>query len=287
MRLEMRDPGEWLKFGEEILGFVGTADDDGSTRLAMDSMPFRYLVEPAETDRFAAAGWMCGDEAGYRRLIDALDKAGALNRTGSDEEAHRRGAKAVAFATDPSGNALELCHGRRMSEARFASPIKGLKFVAGNLGLGHAILPAPEFEATEAFYRNVLGFGVSDDLHLPPPAEGAPDQRILFLHADNPRHHSLGLYNFPAPSGVVHLMVEVDSLDNVGHCLDRVKAAGHPVVATLGRHLNDGMVSFYVLGPGGIPVEYGYDGKQIDWRTFQPTRSTQGDLWGHEYRFPG
>ena len=42
-----------------------------------------------------------------------------------------------------------------------------------------------------------------------------------------------------------------------------------------------------VLAPGGIAVEYGYDGLLIDWENYVPTVSVEGDLWGHEYHFPG
>lgn len=291
VRLEMREPSEWLRFGEQVLGFASRPAEDsdvrGTLRLAMDAMPFRYLVEPGAADRFVAAGWECADPGAYEGLVEAMREVGALTRMGSDAEARSRGAVGLAFGVDPSGNAFELCHGRASNEASFNSPINGLRFVTGAMGLGHAVLPAPEFDATDAFYRGVLGFGISDELTLPPPAEGAPPQRVHFLHADNPRHHSVGLGNFPAPSGVVHLMAEVQSLDDVGACLDRAKAAGAPIVASLGRHLNDGMVSFYVLAPGGIPIEYGYDGRQFDWSAFEPTRSTLGDIWGHEYNFPG
>ena len=41
------------------------------------------------------------------------------------------------------------------------------------------------------------------------------------------------------------------------------------------------------LAPGGIAVEYGFDGKLIDWENHVPTISFEGDLWGHEYNFPG
>ena len=291
VRLEMRDPSQWQRFGEQVLGFASRPAAEGAVPgtlcLAMDAMPFRYLVEPGAADRFVAAGWECADAGAFQRLVEALRTAGALTRLASDAQAQSRGAAGLAFGVDPSGNAFELCHGRTTNGVAFTSPIDGLRFVTGNMGLGHAVLPAPEFEATDTFYRDVLGFGISDELTLPPPAEGAPPQRIHFLHASNPRHHSLGLCNFPVPSGVVHLMAEVETLDDVGACLDRAKAAEAPIVASLGRHLNDGMVSFYMLAPGGIPMEYGYDGRQFDWSSFQPTRSTVGDIWGHEYNFPG
>ena len=107
------------------------------------------------------------------------------------------------------------------------------------------------------------------------------------MHADNPRQHSLALYDQPHPAGAVHVMVEVATLDEVGLAMDRAKSAGHPIIATLGRHVNDNMCSFYVLAPGGIAFEYGYDGLLVDWEAYKPTVSTEGDLWGHEYHFPG
>lgn len=209
-----------------------------------------------------------------------------MEREGDGEEARRRGVAAVAFGVDPSGNAFEFYHGRASAEEAFVPSIAGISFVTDPMGLGHLVLPASEFDATDAFYRDVLGFGLSDSLTLPPAMEGAPEQRLKFLHADNPRHHSLGLYNYPVPSGVAHVMAEVDSLDNVGLCLDRAKAAGAPIIASLGRHWNDGMVSFYMIGPGGIPIEYGFGGRQYDWQGYEPTEGSIPDIWGHEFAFP-
>ena len=285
VRLQMQNPDEWRQFGEEVLGFAAATVDDGSVRLKMDAAPFRYLIEQGDADRFTAAGWECRNEADYEHFLKALGDAGALVGEGDAAAAEVRKAARVAFAKDPSGNAFELYLGRA-ADGPFTSPIAGLEFVTDPMGLGHVVLPAPEFEATAAFYQELLGFGLSDDLSLPPPAEGAPEQHLNFLHADNPRHHSLGLYNYPVPNGVAHVMVEANSLDSVGLCLDRVKASGQPIVASLGRHFNDRMVSFYFLAPGGIPVEFGYDGQQHDWTDFEPTRGALADIWGHEYNFP-
>ena len=285
VRIGMREPAEWASVGEEILGFRARPQAGGSFHLRMDSAPVRFIVEQAEQDRFICAGWECSG-ADYPGLTAALAEHGVSLETGSPVECAERAVDAFARGADTSGNVFEVFHGRRRADSVFRSPIGGVEFVADDLGLGHLVLPAAEHALTSAFYRQVFGLGMSDELTLPPPAEGAPEMRIHFLHARNPRHHSLGLFNGPAPSGVVHLMVEMTTLDAVGACLDRVLAAGLPITATLGRHVNDGMVSFYFLAPGGIPVEVGYDGKQFDWDDFVPTRSTVGDLWGHAYSFP-
>ena len=52
------------------------------------------------------------------------------------------------------------------------------------------------------------------------------------------------------PSGIVHLMVEVENADDVGLCLDRALRRKVKMSATLGRHVNDKMLSFYMKTPG-------------------------------------
>jgi 3,4-dihydroxy-9,10-secoandrosta-1,3,5(10)-triene-9,17-dione 4,5-dioxygenase len=203
---------------------------------------------------------------------------------GDDAGAKKRCVTEYCVSADPAGNPIEIYHGRTNVGGAFESPQGVSKFLTGDMGLGHLVVPAPNQDETHAFYKDVLGFGDSDDLTMPPPAEGAPDMRIRFMHAANPRHHSLALFNFPVPTGIVHLMFEVPTVDEVGRALDRVTKAGVPLMATLGRHHNDNMLSFYAFGPGGIAVEYGCDGLQLDWDTFEPTTSTVADIWGHEYQ---
>jgi 3,4-dihydroxy-9,10-secoandrosta-1,3,5(10)-triene-9,17-dione 4,5-dioxygenase len=184
---------------------------------------------------------------------------------------------------------LELYYGRALDYVRFNSPVGIANFVTGDeltgdMGFGHAVIPAANTDETVDYYTDIIGLGISDDL-TPPMPEGAPHTRIVFMHADNPRQHSLALYNHPHPAGVVHIMVEVESMDEVGLAMDRAKAADIPVIASLGRHVNDNMCSFYMMAPAGIAVEFGYDGLLVDWDNYTHTVSTEGDLWGHEYNF--
>ncbi len=285
VRIGMRDPGEWSNVGERILGFHSELQANGVVHLSFDSAPVRLIVEPAAEDGFICAGWEVA-VADYEATVRTLVEAGVTVAQGDECGAKARFVERFVSARDPAGNAFELYPARTGGGRSFTSPIEGVAFVADDLGLGHIVLPALEHQAASDFYQSLLGFALSDELTLPPPKEDLPEMRVHFLHATSPRHHSLGLFNGPAPSGVVHLMVELTSLDAVGACLDRVNQAGLPITATLGRHANDGMVSFYFLAPGGIPVEVGYDGLQFDWQDFVPTKSTVGDLWGHVYSFP-
>jgi len=93
------------------------------------------------------------------------------------------------------------------------------------------------------------------------------------------------LAEFPQPSGLIHLMLETLSYDDVGRAYDRAQAAGCHISATLGRHTNDKMFSFYVRSPGGFDIEYGCDGMQLDWNSFVPTTSLKDSDWGHKWNF--
>ena len=281
--LATQDPQAWMTFGTELLGAMSVEGEGDGVFLKIDDHPFRLVVEKGEEDKLAFAGWEVDDAAAYEKTIAALEAYGATVTRGDEAGAKKRCVTEYCVSSDPAGNPFEVYYGRTNVGEPFESPQGVSGFVTGDMGMGHYVVPAPNQDETHEFYKTVLGFGDSDDLTLPPPAEGAPDMRIRFMHAGNPRHHSLALFNFPVPSGVVHLMFEVQTLDDVGRCMDRMAAADVPLMATLGRHHNDKMVSFYPIGPGGFAVEYGFDGLQLDLDTFEATKSTVADTWGHVY----
>ena len=90
----------------------------------------------------------------------------------------------------------------------------------------------------------------------------------------------------PNPSKCVHIMLEVDKLDDVGRALERVRKHKAPLSATLGRHMNDQMVSFYVRSPGGFDVEFGTEGLQVDDARWVARESTAVVLLGPRLRRP-
>ena len=168
---------------------------------------------------------------------------------------------------DPAGHTLEVFCGAALDSRPSVSPY-GNRFVTGDLGLGHVVLPVPAGdEAALGFWTEILGFRLRDSMRM--PAEffggkpGDPPVWFRFLGC-NARHHSLALAPVPADPGIVHLMIETASLDDVGRALDRCIRRGATVSGSLGRHANDLMVSFYVRTPGGFDVEYGTDGRLVD-----------------------
>ena len=130
--------------------------------------------------------------------------------------------------------------------------------------MGHAVLMVTNIDTALAFYRDLLGFRISDYIRKPITA--------YFLHV-NPRHHSLALFEAPH-TGMHHLMVELYSFDDVGQGYDIALGEKDRIVATLGRHPNDLVTSFYMHTPSDILVEYGWGGVEVDDATWQPQEMT-------------
>jgi len=290
LRIEATDIGTWRAFGTKMLGLVeGRGPEEQALYLRMDEFPARLVIVPGEQDRLLAAGWEVPDEGVLRELGRALDAAGVAVKVGTAAELAERRVGALLRFEDPAGNPLEAFSGAAL-EARPAVSPYGNRFVTGTMGLGHVVLPAPEEEPALRFYTDVLGFRLRDSMRMAPelfgkPA-GGPRLWMRFLGC-NPRHHSLALAPFAAPSGIVHVMMEVATLDDVGRAMDRCARRGAPPSATLGRHANDQMVSFYARAPGGFDIEYGTDGLVVDDRTWVSRETTAISLWGHSWTAPG
>lgn len=285
--VEATDVAAWRKFAVQTIGLMeGPEGPDGSVRFRIDERPFRIAVVPGKRNRFLSCGWELRDAGELEATLAAVRAAGLEVRPGSDAEARNRGVQALAHCSDPCGNHLELFHGRTYDYTPFASPRGVSGFIASDLGLGHVVLPAPQLSAAHEFYQR-LGFADTDEMWLAmSPNPNDPKLGIYFMHAANPRHHSLALMGAPVPSGCVHIMLEARSLDDVGYALDRCLASGAHISSTLGKHSNDFMVSFYVQTPGGFDLEFGCHGLQPDWSTWVPTHSLIGDLWGHRWSPP-
>ena len=278
----------WRRFAVDTLGLMAGAEGpEEGLRLRVDERPFRMLVLPGKADRFVAAGWEFPDREQFETCLASLRAADVKVEMAGSAVAADRCVSELARCVDPSGNALELYWGRALDYASFASPRGMSGFVTGNMGMGHVVLPALQLEACRGFYKRHLGCGDTDEMWL--DMTGRPEDPrlgIYFLHAGNPRHHSLGLMGGPAPSGCVHIMLEARTLDDVGRALDRCMANGMHISSTLGKHSNDLMVSFYVQTPGGFDVELGWSALQVDWAKWVPTHSLIPDLWGHRWTPP-
>jgi 3,4-dihydroxy-9,10-secoandrosta-1,3,5(10)-triene-9,17-dione 4,5-dioxygenase len=290
LRIESAEVGKWREFGLKVLGMTeGRGPEPGALYLRMDDFPARLVIIPGSSERLLASGWEVADARALAAVGRALADAGMPYKAATDAELAARRVGAMLRAEDPAGHALEVFCGAALEHRPSVSPY-GNRFVTGAQGLGHVVLPVPPgSSAAFDFYTEVLGFRLRDSMRMPAELFGAspgdPPVWFRFLGC-NARHHSLALAPVPAEPGIVHLMIEVASLDDVGRTLDRCTRRGAHVSATLGRHANDLMVSFYVRTPGGFDIEYGTDGRLVDDATWISRESTAVSLWGHSFAGP-
>ncbi len=276
--VDSADRAGWREFGTQVLG--AQADDQGDDlHLRIDDRPFRAVIRPSEEDRFASAGWELRDAAAFASVLEALEAESIDYTVASPEDAYGRKVGGLARLSDPSGNPLELVHTPLLANTRFVSPVGVSAFVTGSLGMGHVVLPAVHFDETHDFYTRILGFRMTDRMQL---GRGEGGMRLQFYHC-NERHHSLALMEAPHPAGLVHVMLEVPDVDGVGYALDRCVQSGVELSATLGRHTNDQMISFYLKSPSGFDIEFGCEGMRLDLDHVSPSEITSVSHWGHDF----
>ena len=291
--VEACDLDAWSHFATQIAGMMEAPSNDPDARLfRIDDRPYRILVQRGARNGFLRPGWEFENAEAFHAVIARLRAAGRPVEIASKAEARARMVTELPRSSDPAGYEMEIYHGRFLDYAPFVSPATVSAFVTGEngeMGLGHVVFAALNFEEVHAFYKDVMGFGDTDlgHFYLAGGGEDDPGVQFAFLHADNRRHHSLALGQLPPnEEGLVHMMLEVATVDDVGRAYERMQKAGVPMAASLGRHVNDKMLSFYMKTPSGFALEYGCHGLQIDPASWITTTSIPVSDWGHVWVMP-
>jgi 2,3-dihydroxybiphenyl 1,2-dioxygenase len=264
---------DWRRFGVELLGLQLAERTPESLTFRMDAVARRLFVREGEAEGGEFYGWEVDDAAALETIGARLQAHGFAVSALPRDVCEQRGVAEAIVSIDPAGHRLELFHGQRIADTAFipGRPISG--FRTGELGMGHLALNVARVEDLLPYYRDALGFRLSD--YALRPFKG------YFFHC-NARHHSLALIE-NRQRGIHHLMVEVGELDDLGQGYDLAQLEPGRVATTLGRHSNDHMTSFYVRSPSGFLVEYGWGGRSIDPEHWQANELSMGpSLWGHD-----
>ena len=249
----------------------------------MDERAARIIVVPGDATGCSPSAGRC---ATTRRCSESRRPSTApawpIKQLSVDEAEARRVEEVITFE-DPAGTTLEVFHGAVLDHSPVVTPF-GAKFVTGDQGLGHVVLPATRSQrAVRLLHR---GTGFPFPRRVPGAAAAKSSARCGFgssaSTSDTTAWRSVPAAHQRDP-GLVHIMVEVDTLDAVGQALDRVNAEGFQLSSTLGRHTNDKMVSFYVRAPGDWDIEFGTDGMRVDETYYTAEEITADSYWGHQW----
>jgi 2,3-dihydroxybiphenyl 1,2-dioxygenase len=264
---------DWESFGQRFLGLQLVDKSSKGLSFRMDDRKQRFVVTEDGGEGVGFFGWEVSDAAELDSYAARLEQVGVAVTRGTRALAdERRVADLIAF-DDPVGNRLEIFHGAETASEPFKPGRNISGFRTGPLGMGHAVLHVKDINDVIPFYRDLLGFRLSDYMTRPFNA--------YFFHA-NPRHHSIAFIE-TGRNATHHLMVELFNLDDVGQCYDLALGEEGRIGVTLGRHINDEVTSFYSNSPSGFMVEYGWGGRVIDVDTWQPEEVSWGpSMWGHD-----
>jgi 2,3-dihydroxybiphenyl 1,2-dioxygenase len=267
---------DWVALATAGLGMQAVDRSADVRAFRMDDRRQRLVVDSALPEGERYFGWEVADAAALDALAARLEGASVTVQREPASLADQRFVRGLISFADPSGNRLEAFYGAAIADDPFRPSRMISGFRAGPLGMGHALMTVKHIDNALAFYRDLLGFRISDYTRTPVCA--------YFLHV-NPRHHSIALVEAPH-DGMHHLMVELFSLDDVGQGYDLALTKSDRIVATLGRHSNDLMTSFYMRTPSDFLVEYGWGGREVDDATWQPLElPTVESFWGHDGLF--
>ena len=267
---------EWRDYATRLLGAVVAEDGpDGAVRIKVDDAGYRVAVHPAEQDELRYVGWACHNETRLHEYAAELRAKGLELHAGTEAELKERQVAELYWFADPFGNRHELVWGQYSHPNSFfpGRPMRG-RFVTGDQGLGHIVLIVPDLARADAFFAGTLGFRLSDRVK-------SDIFNLRFYHC-NGRHHSLAVAEIPGMTGINHLMLEVESFDDLGTAIDLFSAdPDREILLSLGRHTNDLMTSVYVQTPSSMQIEYGHGGMTVDDLTWVAGTHDLPSIWGH------
>jgi 2,3-dihydroxybiphenyl 1,2-dioxygenase len=279
--LNVTNLGEWEQFATELLGLEVVDKAAQGFFMRMDEYHHRFILQRGSEDDVAFIGWEVADERALRDLAAQLRNDGVDITPGSAEEAKIRGVLELLKFKDPSGIPTEAYFGPLMNfREPFKSPRPLSGFITGTMGLGHIVIRVDDGERSLHFYRDVLGMRISDIIELPRGHRLGRQLSLTFMHC-NPRHHSVAFGELPVAKRLLHFMLQAKTLDDVCSTMYLAQDRGVPLSASLGRHTNDHMVSFYMRSPSGFEVEYGFGARTIDDSTWKVQQHYSGSMWGH------
>jgi 2,3-dihydroxybiphenyl 1,2-dioxygenase len=265
----------WRAFGPELLGLecrdIGA---DGTVYLRVDDRHHRLAIHPAETDGVAYIGWETQHARAFDAAVAHVSGHGVDVVAGTAEELADRAVRGMAWFRDLIGMRHELCWGQ-LDEPRSWRPGRAHGgFVTDEFGLGHVVFIVPDIAEATTYYERIFQLTLTDviDAHLP----------LAFFHT-NQRNHSLALGEGTRGPGLLHLMIQVRHLDDLGLAYDRCQVGEVPIKRTIGRHPNDRVVSFYLGTPSGFDIEYGWGGVDVEPGRHVATGMKTASIWGHKF----
>jgi catechol 2,3-dioxygenase len=238
LRIDSPTPKALADFYARALG-AAVSRLDGATYLA-DAGKCRLVIGPGEARGHPYSAYALADRAQlerYRRFVG--ERGGAL--LPSPTPLFAEGAFAVR---DPDG---------RLSVFGVAPSRGGDSAALPPARLQHVVVASSRFPAMMAFYRDVLGFLISDTLHVDDGTGGLGEVNVCFLRGDE-EHHCFAVFRAPKSSSD-HFALDVPSWDDIRRWADHFASLDVAIWWGPGRHGAGNNLFFMVKDPDGNNIE--------------------------------
>lgn len=276
----MPDRERFENFARDMLGFPVTRSADGKvTYVRPDQYQHRIAARTASVPVLRYVGLDVGGAEELAEWETKLTAEGIDWRRSTPEECVERRVGGFIEFKDPDRHPLALSYGFEVDK----EPVHYTRDLSV-LRLGHVLLTVEDTQRTHDFYTGVLGFRLSNWVIVD------DNIRLCFLRC-NARHHSMAFAPcMPGKSPrLQHIMLEVESLDDVMRSYHFLRIHKAPIGMGPGRHINCQTIHVYVQTPGGFAVEFGWGHRRLDDARHQPVVYPPGspvDVWGGDIQSP-
>ncbi len=262
--LSVREHERSLAFYRDALG-LAPAPLPGTNAWVLSGGQRTLILEAGPPAQLRYAAYAVADE----RQLDALRER--LRRNDITPEASpspllREGAFA---ARDPDGGLVAFGLPRAVPGPADRLPGR----------LQHVVKRSAQIEAVTAFYRDGLGFELSDTV-----LEGPRQQRAAFLRSDH-EHHSFAVFHATEPA-FDHFSLEANSWNDLRDWADHFAGLATPLFWGPGRHGPGNNLFLMVRDPEGNAVEVSAEIETITdgrapgvWQHNERTLNLWGGSW--------
>jgi catechol-2,3-dioxygenase len=237
------DLAKSVDFYTRIWGLEIVAEAEGKVFLAATGDDFHVLeLKKSDRSQLRKITFRVGSAEDLASLFAKTVAAGcAVLRKPGPADASSGGERFVI--REPQGSVLEFVHG----------DIRKAPTVVANRPqrLAHVTINSAAIETLSDFYRDVLGFRLTDRSKL-----------MAFLRC-NDDHHAVVLADAPV-NGLNHVAFLMPDTESVMRGSGRVIDHGYPIGWGVGRHGPGDNVFAYFVDPEGVVVEYTAEVLQVD-----------------------
>jgi 2,3-dihydroxybiphenyl 1,2-dioxygenase len=158
---------DWTSLATRGLGMQTVDRGAGLRAFRMDDRRQRLVIDSTMPENTRYFGWEVANAEALDALAARLEQAGVAVRREPTMLSDQRFVSGLISFSDPSGNRLEAFYGSEVADTPFRPGRMISGFRTGPLGMGHVLMFVQDISAALAFYRDLLGFRVSDYARAP------------------------------------------------------------------------------------------------------------------------